>query len=220
MKNYLKNFLFLFTGFFQKRFIRYYLLAIFGTVLIVQTDFDWYYLIFVSSHFQKYILFLTDILGFIIPFLFLIFVIAYTYLFKNHETRKFHLLKLHALVDSIFLGFLSSVIIKIFTGRQSPPHHGLVADWVNNSHNFNMGILQEQIFGGFPSSHTTVFFSLAFTIYFLYPKKYFLKYFSFLVAMAIGLGVTLGWHWFSEFFAGLILGFVVANIVKDNFDKK
>lgn len=209
----------LFLDFFQKKFIAYYLLIIFGTILIVQTNFDWNYFIYVNSHFNKFILFFTDMLGFVIPVLFLIFIGIYTYLYKNHETRKIHLYKLHVLANSILLGFFSSVIIKILTGRQSPPDHGLVESWVNNSHNFKMGLLQEQILGGFPSSHTTVFFALAFTICFLYPKNYLLKYSSLLVALFVGLGVSLGWHWFSEFYAGIILGLVVAKIVSETVKK-
>jgi membrane-associated phospholipid phosphatase len=88
---------------------------------------------------------------------------------------------------------------------------------VDNSHNFNFGFFREQVVGGWPSSHTTVAVALAVTLIMLYPKSYFIKIFSLGAAAYISLGVTFGFHWFSEFVAGLLLGIVIGRVVGGYF---
>lgn len=221
MNEYLKN---IFTNFLtltNTRFYIYYFLIIIGSYFFVFSGFDWKYLIFVSSNIPNYFLFIADVLGFTIPVLLIVALFIFYKAKNTNFSRKIFL----SISETIIFSFLTTTIIKIFTGRESPPHaHGFISQpdissWVDNSYNFHFGFMREQVIGGFPSGHSTVIFSLAFLIYFLFPKRYWLQVFSFLVATFIGLGVTFGFHWFSEFYSGAILGFVIARIVSEKNTK-
>lgn len=214
MRKFLKNFILLFADFFQFKFVKYYLLIIIGTFIIVMSGFDWDYFIFVQKYIPKMFLFIFDIFGFLFPTLLIIGLFIYNQKKKTEFSRRIFTANFYA----VFMALLSSMFIKVFTGRISPPLRGDINTWIDNSHAFQFGFMREQIIGGFPSSHTTVFFALAFTLYYLFPKNKLLHLLSFLIAFSVSLGVTIGFHWFSEFFAGGILGFVIGKIISDHLN--
>lgn len=209
MKSYLRDFAFLFSHLLDTKYLKYYLIIIFATSFLVLSGFDWGYLIFMHKHVPQMFLFLFDVFGFIFPISLLIGTFIYYHKKKNIFAEKLFKVSFY----SIGLAYLSSTFIKIFTGRISPPFRGDYIQWVDNSHSFQFGFMREQIIGGFPSSHATIFFALAFSFYFVFPKNWKLQFLSFLVASLVSFGVSLGFHWFSEIFAGMILGFVVGKIV-------
>ena len=205
--------------FFKYEFWKYYVLIIVGTYILVMSSFDWQYFLFTQKYIPKYFLFIADSIGFLSPILFLIFIFFFTR--KNKESVHIQKLKIFAL--SIVVAFLSSEFIKIFTGRISPPDDlvfdkisgtNVLSTLVDNSHAFQFGFMREQIIGGFPSSHTTVIFALAFTFALLFPKHYKLQALFYLFAAMVALGVSFGFHWLSEIYAGAILGYVVAKVVQ------
>jgi membrane-associated phospholipid phosphatase len=192
---------------FNTKYLVIYLFAILGTAVCVYSGFDWWYLLFVSNTVPMPVLFIADILGFVIPISLLL------YLFCLKKNRQYF----GTYVTSILLALGGTVVVKAFSGRESPPHeHGFVSQgdpsmWIDNSHNFNFGFMQEQIVGGFPSSHAAVVFAIAFTTLYLFPAKKKLQLLTFLLALFVALGVTFGFHWFSEFLVGAILGYITAN---------
>jgi membrane-associated phospholipid phosphatase len=81
------------------------------------------------------------------------------------------------------------------------------------SHQFQFGFWEHGIFWGWPSSHTTVAFAMAVSLMYLYPKNKLIRYLAPLYALYIGLGISIGIHWFSEFIAGIIFGSLIGVVV-------
>jgi membrane-associated phospholipid phosphatase len=208
----LKNILEIGISFFSYRYVPQYIVMALGTIYIVTSGLDFQFLLWAREHTSFVLLLVADTLGYLLVISFLLYLWLTKKKIKSFAQKRFEAAYLYAIAVSLFI----SSLIKTFTGRESPPHHGNPATWIDTSAHFNFGFMNESILGGYPSSHTTVFFALAFVTLYLFPKSKYTKgiqVFSFVVATFIGLGVTLGFHWFSEFFVGVLLGFVVAKII-------
>ena len=107
------------------------------------------------------------------------------------------------------IGMLLSFFYKAFTGRAHPDLSGGTADI---SRVFHFGILKGGVFWGWPSSHTTVSFALAGVLWALFPKNRLLKAAALLYAFFIGIGVSVSIHWFSDFAAGAIFGWIAGRV--------
>ncbi len=176
------------------------------TYIIVVSGFDWYWFRnFGATNFNVYIapaLIFGTFLPILLPLVFLLF-------------RKMNLA--WALAQAAFLGWLISSTYKAFTGR-IPPIIG--SKLVDISHGFRFGFMRGGIFWGWPSSHTTVAFAMALTLFTLYPKNNLVRALSILYAVYVGLSVSVSIHWFSEFVAGAILGGVIGIVVGKSFRDK
>jgi membrane-associated phospholipid phosphatase len=106
----------------------------------------------------------------------------------------------------------------VFTGRISPPHHGPFD--VDISGAFQFGFMNYQIIGGWPSSHAMVMFALATCVYVLFPESRRLVIGAYLLAFFVGIGVTFGFHWLSEFIAGACFGVIVGRVVGEIYTRK
>jgi len=82
---------------------------------------------------------------------------------------------------------------------------------------FKFGLLRGGVFWGWPSSHTTIAFAMAVTVFRLFPKQRWLGYLAISYASYIGFGVSTTIHWFSDFIAGALIGTVVGMTVGDSF---
>ena len=120
----------------------------------------------------------------------------------------------YAISQAAILGLGISSFYKIFSGRQGPPHF---LTSLNTSELFRFGFLRGGAFQGWPSSHTTVAFAVSATLFALYPEKKFLKYWVFIYALYIGIGVSVNIHWFSDFVAGSFLGIMIGIVVGKSF---
>lgn len=69
----------------------------------------------------------------------------------------------------------------------------------------------------FASTHTTIAFAMAATLFLLFTKQKFVKYGAILYAICIGLGVSISIHWFSDFVAGAIIGTIIGTVVGKSF---
>jgi membrane-associated phospholipid phosphatase len=116
-----------------------------------------------------------------------------------------------AVLLAVLVGFFVSTCIKVFTGRVSPPHHGPFDADISSA--FQFGFMEHQIMGGWPSSHATVIFALVACLCAFFPQKRWLPVVSYAMAFFIGIGVTFGFHWFSEFLMGALLGYVLGRSV-------
>jgi membrane-associated phospholipid phosphatase len=182
-----------------------------STYLIVTTGFDWKYFTFIQStsmlsYFQPAI-----ILGMVIP----VFGFPLLYLIAKITRNQNLLTHVWALSQSGMLGWCISSLYKAFTGRIQPPHSLLI----DTSHDWNFGFMEHGIFWGWPSSHTTVAFSMAFALIALHPKRKVIVTFALVYAFYIGIGVAMRIHWFSEFVAGAIIGAVIGTVVGKSFKK-
>jgi membrane-associated phospholipid phosphatase len=181
--------------------------AIIGTFLIVLLNFDWtYYQFFRSSHLYP-ILFAAAALGGLVPILVPLGLLLVGKIRKNSNVLNTGF----ALGQAVIIGVLVSSLYKALTGRAHPdPIRVLTTDI---THVFKFGFLRAGVFWGWPSSHTTIAFAMAFTLWALYPQQKTLKFLTLLYALFIGIGVSITIHWFSDFFAGAIIGTLIGTTV-------
>ncbi|MDA8597078.1 phosphatase PAP2 family protein [Candidatus Pacebacteria bacterium] len=195
----------------QWQFVPLYLFGVLGTAGLVFSGLDWDYFVWMSSYDIRDWLRAADDAGFVLAFGLPPLVFLLALLTRKHVYRVYAA----AITYSIVLGFTVSTFIKVFTGRTSPPLRRIFTggEAVDNSHAFNFGFMQEQILGGWPSSHTTVATALATTLVIMLPIRWWYKVPIVATALFIGIGVTLGFHWLSEFVAGACLGVAIGLVV-------
>jgi membrane-associated phospholipid phosphatase len=111
------------------------------------------------------------------------------------------------------LGAFVAAVYKAVTGRVHPAH-SVGADI---SHVFRFGWMRGGVFWGWPSSHTTIAFAMAATVFTLCPKQRWVGWMAILYACYVGLGVSMTIHWFSDFAAGAIIGSVIGAVVGKGF---
>ena len=196
---------------FRWYFIPLYLIAIGATYGLVHSGLDWQYVVWVYTHELNGILYAADGLGFLVA----LFLPPILYILAYFSKRPVYRIYAAAVTYCVVVGFTVSTFIKMFTGRTSPPHrhHGEELVLIDNSHAFNFGFMQEQIIGGWPSSHTTIMIALATCLWIMLPIRWWYKLPIAGVALFIGIGVTFGFHWLSEFVAGAMLGIAVGTVV-------
>ena len=198
---------------FRGRNLLWHAGAIVLTYALVMSGFDRYYF----EHTRNALFFMIGIpaafLGFLIP----IFTPIILFVFGLLARRQKLLELAYALGQSAALGFAVSALYKAVSGRVHPPLFGNSTGALTDiSREFHFGILQGGVFWGWPSSHTAVAFALAATIITLCPSKR-VQVGAGLLALYIGLGVSVTIHWFSDFAAGAILGTLVGMVVGSAF---
>ncbi len=200
---------------FSVRFLPFHIGAVVLTALFVRTGFDWAYLVYMLNTVPSQILFIADVTGFVLPVLLVIISTGVLIV----SLKKVQRLYAEAVVYAILLGFTLSTIIKAFTGRTSPPHRHRGEDLIliDNSNGFDFGFMNHHVIGGWPSSHATIAFALATTLALLLPRRWHIRVVLFASALFIGLGVTFGFHWLSEFVAGACLGTVIGLVVGKHY---
>ena len=179
--------------------------AMVSTYFFVVSGFDWNYFLFMHTHGSFAVLVIASIIGLLVPFLIPLALYVQGKQKKNNELIRVG----RTLFASVVATFLIILAYKSFAGRVSPPEHGPLFDI---STHFQFGFMREQVIGGWPSSHTAIAFAMAVCVSTLYPKSRSLRIAAFIYTLIIGLGVSMGWHWFSEFFAGAIIGSVVGYV--------
>ena len=118
-----------------------------------------------------------------------------------------------AVGQAALLGSLVTSAYKAVTGRVHPAH----AVGEDISHVFRFGWMRGGVFWGWPSSHTTIAFAMAVTVFMLCPKQRWLGILAILYACYVGAGVSMTIHWFSDFAAGAIIGSVIGAVVGKGF---
>lgn len=197
---------------FNKKNIVYHALMVVLTYLFVFSSFDWNYFLATRTLSLHAFFYPALMLGTALPIVLPPFFILLGTVSKEAYIRVLG----WALLQAVLLGSLLSSSYKALTGRVHPPRGGL--ELIDNSHSFRFGFMEGGIFWGWPSSHTTIAFSLAFTFITLYQKNKILRYTALAYALYVGLAVSvLGIHWFSEFIAGGILGAVIGSVVGSSF---
>lgn len=188
--------------------ILWHLLAIGLTFLLVISGFDWYYFENTRNTIVGKITLSAGIIGFLVP----IFLPICIYLFNKTKNAIIAL----GVAQAGIIGYLISILYKSLTGRIQPEFMTFNS-MVDISREFNFGFLENGIFWGWPSSHTAVAFAMSFALITLYPNKKHIKYMALLYALYIGIGASIGFHWFSDFVAGAIIGSLVGIVVGKSF---
>lgn len=199
---------------FSGRNIFWHLLAIVFTAIIVLTGFDWRWFMLTRNISWLIVLWPAVFLGGILPIFVPLVLLVTGKIINSLKIINFA----WALGQAAILGLLISGFYKAFTGR-IPPHGyfrstlSISQPLIDTSHGFQFGILRGGVFWGWPSTHTTIAFAMALTLWRLFPENKIIKYTSILYAFYVGLGVSVSIHWFSEFAAGAILGSVIGIVV-------
>jgi len=198
-------------GIFSWKNLKWHVLAFALTLALVASGFDWYYFHLFQGTLLYKIMFSAALVGGALPILLPLVSLIIVYFNKNKALLNATL----ALVQAAFLGWFISSVYKIFTGRVGPPLHAIT----DTSQVFRFGFFRGGIFWGWPSSHTTVAFAMAFTIFTMFPKNKIARASALLYAFYIGIGVSMTIHWFSDFIAGAIIGTVIGITVGKNYVK-
>jgi hypothetical protein len=197
-------------GCFQGRMILWHLLFIALTFILVTSGFDWFYFCSTRSPALRMWMFPSAPIGGLVPLVLPLTLILTGYVTLSPRTA----LTGWAIGQAELIGSLLSSAYKVFTGRVHPGMHDVGTDI---SHVFRFGFLRGGMFWGWPSSHTTIAFAMAVTVFTLFPKHRWLGWLAVAYALYIGLGVSMTIHWFSDFVAGAILGTVIGVVVGKSF---
>lgn len=184
--------------------------AIALTAVLVLSGFDWWYFTELQIPGVRAVLFPALVIGMLFPII--LPIIMYLMGKIGRETGIVH--AAFALAQAAILGFLISSIYKAFTGRIQPDLANMNTDI---SHDFQFGFLRHGIFWGWPSSHTTVAFSMAFALIYFYRGNKGILLSALLYAFYIGIGVSTSIHWFSDFAAGALLGTAIGTTVGKSY---
>ncbi len=216
MKNFLttlpRNILKVFWG-KKGEYLAWHILAIGLTYILVITDFDWiYFQHFRSSPLLPYI-FPALALGGLLPIYAPVTILILGAIHKNRKTLNLGL----ALAQAVFIGSIFSSFYKALTGRAHPSLFSGTPITNDTTHIFKFGLLRGGIFWGWPSSHTTIAFAMAITLFVLFPRNKLVRFFALAYAFYIGLSVSISIHWFSDFVAGAIIGSLIGIVVGKSF---
>ncbi len=194
---------------FSGRNLLWHGVAILGTFVIVMSGFDWWYFVTAQSLPIQF-LFSSAVIGGLVPMFLPLGLIVWGLIRKN-KTRE---IVGWALLQATILGSLISSTYKAFTGRIQP---NLANTLIDSSHGFQIGFWEHGIFWGWPSSHTTIAFAMVMAFVTLFPGSRKVRVLAPAYAFYIGIGISTNIHWFSEFFAGAIIGTVIGVVVGKSF---
>ena len=194
---------------FKGRMLIWHLASIVLTLTLVLSGFDWRYFQWTRSPTLRSWLWPAVPIGGLLPLLLPLTLLMLGAVLRNAPTR----LVGWAIGQTEVIGGIIAAGYKAVTGRAHPAH-GVGTDL---THVFRFGLLRGGVFWGWPSSHTTIAFAMAVTIFGLFPKQRWLGYSAITYAFYIGFGVSMTIHWFSDFVAGALIGTVVGLVVSTRF---
>jgi membrane-associated phospholipid phosphatase len=198
-------------GCLKGQMILWHVITIVLTFILVTAGFDWLYFRSTRNPVLRSWMFPAAPIGGLVPIILPLVLLAVGIVTKSAKTS----LAARAVIQAEVIGALFAAAYKAITGR-AHPSHGVGADI---SHVFRFGFLRGGVFWGWPSSHTTIAFATAITIFTLLPKQRWLGYLAITYALYIGVGVSMTIHWFSDFAAGAIIGTVIGSVVGRSFSR-
>jgi membrane-associated phospholipid phosphatase len=187
----------------------WHVVAILLTFILVMSGFDWRWFLATRDPAFRSWMWPAVHIGGLLPLALPLILFVVGFIIQSSRT----ILAGWAVGQAALLGSLVSSAYKAVTGRVHPSH-GVGADI---SHVFRFGWLRGGVFWGWPSSHATIAFAMAVTVFTLCPKQRWLGWVAILYAFYVGLGVSLTIHWFSDFVAGAIIGSVIGAVVGKSF---
>lgn len=199
-------------GCFRGRMVVWHVLAILLTAALVLSGFDWQYFAATRDPIFRSLAWPAIRMGTRLPILLPIALLIIGVIGRSDWFRRTGL----ALVQAVLLGSFISSAYKAFTGRVHPLHE--VGEDI--SRDFRFGFWRGGVFWGWPSSHTTIAFAMAVTIYVLLPKQRWAGWIAIAYALYVGFAVSVTIHWFSDFVAGAIIGTVIGSVVGRSFRQR
>jgi membrane-associated phospholipid phosphatase len=200
-----------FIGCFKGRTLIWHLTAIILTLALVVSGLDWQYFLCTRSPILRSWLFPAVPIGGLLPIALPLLLLVLGSVTRSAPTR----LVAWAISQAEVIAGIVAAGYKAITGR-AHPGHGVGTDL---THVFRFGFLRGGVFWGWPSSHTTIAFAIAVTVFRLFPKQRWLGYLAITYAFYVGFGVSMTIHWFSDFAAGALIGTVVGAVVGTSFSR-
>lgn len=196
-------------GCFEGRKLVWHLAAILLTFAVVMSGLDWQYFLATRSPALRSWLWPAVPIGGLVPIALPLMLLLVGTITRSGPTR----LVGWAIVQAEVIGGIIAAGYKAATGRAHPTHEV----GTDLTRVFKFGLLRGGVFWGWPSSHTTIAFAMAVTVFTLFPKQKWLGYTAIAYAFYIGVGVSTTIHWFSDFVAGALIGTVVGMVVGTGF---
>ena len=196
---------------FKGRMLVWQLTAIILTLALVVSGLDWQYFLCTRSPILRSCLWPAVPIGGLLPIALPLVLLVLGSVARSAPTR----VMAWAIIQAEVIAGIIAAGYKAVTGRAHPAH-GVSADL---THVFKFGLLRGGVFWGWPSSHTTIAFAMAVTVFRLFPKQRWLGYLAITYAFYVGLGVSMTIHWFSDFVAGALIGTVVGVVVTNSFSR-
>ncbi len=200
---------------FRGRNLLWHALMAVSTYVLVVSGADWDYFLLTRSEYFHPLVWSAGIGGFFVPVLVPVLMYVIGEWKKNGRLAVAGI----AVAQASAIAWLISSTYKAFTGRIQPVF--MTSSGVDISTHFNFGFLEHGIFWGWPSSHTAVAFAGAVCLALLY-RNIPVRILAIAYALMVGLGASIGFHWLSDFTAGMILGtltgYTVAHEFKRRFD--
>lgn len=195
-------------GSFKYNYGLNYLVAGGGSLVLMGTNVDWnWYQFSIQNNKRVYNIGYSAVYaGWIVPFAVPLSTYLYGSIEKDYKLQVTGLALGQAALD----GWLISTTMKVFTGRVPPTK---LKDGDDIRGDFRFGFMQGGANNGWPSSHTTAAFAMATTLAELYPDNLTVKICAFTYASFIGIGVSTNIHWFSDAFAGALIGYAIGKSV-------
>lgn len=198
---------------FSWKALRWHLLAVVSTLIIVFSGLDWWFYQHTRTSTLHSIVFFAGISGFFVP----VVVPLGLYIYGEIKQDKRLIRIAGSIAQAVLLAYLLSIVYKTFTGRIQPEFITSVgAEDITRT--FQFGFLRNGIFWGWPSSHAAVSTALG-TACTLLVNSRAVAVVSFVYVAVVCVGAAVGFHWLSDVIAGVIFGFLVAYIVVNRFDK-
>lgn len=196
-------------GCFRGRMVIWHLTAVFLTLALVVSGLDWQYFLCTRSPELRAWLWPAIVVGALMPIVLPLTLLALGSVSQSARIRRVG----WAVGQAEAIGGIIAATCKAFTGRAHPAHEV----GIDLTHNFKFGFLRGGMFWGWPSSHTTIAFAMAVTVFKLFPKQKWLGCLAIGYAVYVGLGISSTIHWFSDFIAGALIGTVVGVVVGTSF---
>ena len=207
-------------GLFSVRNFLWLAVASVLTYLLVFTGFDAQYFDYLQNTVVYRFFSLAGLVGFVGP----VAIFAALWISGKIKNNKRMLVSSVLFFQASFLGWLTSSMLKFFTGRIPPPYGGDLSQFTLSnitelSYGFRFGFGQGGIFWGWPSSHTAVAFAGAVALAVYYREKSWVRYVLLSYASYIAIGASTSFHWLSDVVAGVIVGSIIGVAVANSFIK-
>ena len=194
---------------FKGRMVLWHSIAIILTFILVTSGFDGLYFASTRNPILRSWMFPAVVIGGLLPIALPLLLLAVGSMSRSARIT----LAGWAIGQAELIGAVVVAAYKAITGRAHPAH-GIGADL---SHSFHFGLLRGGIFWGWPSSHTTIAFAMAVTLFRLFPTQRWLGSVVIAYALYIGIGVSMTIHWFSDFTGGAIIGTAIGAVIGKSF---
>ncbi len=170
------------------------------TAALVWGGFDWLFFEHTRSDALDWLIFTAGIGGFFIP------IVVSVGLYWAGEWRKSaqRMRAGAAVMQASLIALLITTFYKIITGR-TQPEFLTTLNTTDLSHDFHFGFFQNGVFWGWPSSHAAVTVAGATALFLLWPNRA-VRAGCIVWAVVVCVGAAVGFHWFSDVVAGVIVG--------------